>query len=226
MSEQQFLRTIRSFVKREVRITDAQINAIEKYWPVYGVDLDQADDWAMPTDRPLIIEIGFGDGESLLNQATLQPEFNFLGIEVHRPGLGVMLNQLAQKSLTNLRVAKNDANDILAALPDNSVHGIQIFFPDPWPKKRHHKRRLIQAHFLELIIPKLVAGGFIHCATDWENYAEQMLEVLSADPRLKNLSPDGTTIERPAHRILSKFERKGLEKGHGVWDFMFVKAAH
>ena len=123
-------------------------------------------------------------------------------------------------------VAKNDANDILAALPDNSVHGIQIFFPDPWPKKRHHKRRLIQAHFLELIIPKLVAGGFIHCATDWENYAEQMLEVLSADPRLKNLSPDGTTIERPAHRILSKFERKGLEKGHGVWDFMFVKAAH
>jgi tRNA (guanine-N7-)-methyltransferase len=179
--------------------------------------------FARNDDRPLIIEIGFGHGESLFNQAKTQPQFNFLGIEVHRPGVGVLLSNLAKEPLNNIRVSKDDAHDVITALADNSVHGFQIFFPDPWQKLRHHKRRLIQAPFLDLIIPKLEVGGFIHCATDWKDYAVQMLRVLSADPRLHNTSPTGTTIERPAHRILSKFERKGLEKGHEVSDFMFRK---
>jgi tRNA (guanine-N7-)-methyltransferase len=213
MSELLFARTIRSFVKREVRITDAQIRAIEKYYPVYGFN---------PEQLPSIVEIGFGDGESLFNQAQLFPETQFLGIEVHRPGLGIFLNRLAQAGLTNVRVAKEDALDVLAALPNESLAGIQIFFPDPWQKNRHRKRRLIQPSFLDLAIPKLKTGGFIHCATDWKDYAEQMLEVLSADPRLKNTSPTQTTIERPPHRILSKFERRGIAKGHEVWDFMFI----
>jgi tRNA (guanine-N7-)-methyltransferase len=218
MSESQFVRSIRSFVKREVRITDSQIRAIEKYWPEYGFDAI-----AWPTPKPLIIEIGFGNGESLLNQAKLQPEFNFLGIEVHRPGVGILLNKLARKPLSNIRVSKNDALDVLEEFSPESIHGIQIFFPDPWQKNRHHKRRLIQQPFLDLVIPKLAPGGFIHCATDWEDYAVQMCEVLSGDARLVNASPNGTTIERPAHRILSKFERAGIEKGHSVWDYQFIK---
>ena len=132
-----------------------------------------------------------------------------------------MLNQLSKTDLTNLRVSNDDAHDVIASLPDASVHGIQIFFPDPWPKNRHHKRRLIQKPFLDLIVPKLAPGGFIHCATDWEDYAIQIFEVLSSNPRLQNTSPTGTTIERPPHRILSKFERRGLEKGHSVWDYLF-----
>jgi len=220
MSELFLERTIRSFVKREVRMTDAQVRAIEEWLPVYGYDVRYCN------DAPLIIEIGFGNGESLLNQALMQPEYHFLGIEVHRPGVGILLKALSQTSLTNVRVSKDDATQVLAQLPDASVHGIQIFFPDPWPKKRHQKRRLIQAPFLDLIIPKLVPGGFIHCATDWEDYANQMFEVLSNDVRLRNTSPTGTTIERPAHRILSKFEKRGMELGHGVWDFMFVMPTH
>lgn len=208
------VRTIKSFVRREVRLTAAQVQAIEEFWPAYGFT-------GVMNDAPLIIEIGFGFGESLLNQAQLQPEYNFLGIEIHRPGVGSFLKALSKTTINNIRVSKDDAVDVLAQLPDASVHGIQIFFPDPWQKKRHHKRRLIQQSFLDLVIPKLVPGGFIHCATDWEDYANQMLEVLSADPRLRNTSPTGTTIERPAHRILSKFERRGIALGHGVWDYLF-----
>ena len=206
--------TIKSFVRREARLTASQMQAIEELWPRYGFTGGM-------NAAPTIIEIGFGNGESLLNQAQLQPQYNFLGIEVHRPGVGTFLRALSKTTLTNVRVSKDDAIDVLSKLPDASVHGVQIFFPDPWPKKRHQKRRLIQASFLDLIIPKLAPGGFIHCATDWEDYANQMLEVLSADPRLQNTSPTGTTIERPAHRILSKFERRGIALGHGVWDFLF-----
>jgi tRNA (guanine-N7-)-methyltransferase len=217
MNEVSFMRSIRSFVKREVRITDAQIRAIEDHYPKYNLDQP------FENNNPIIMEIGFGDGESLLNQAQLQPEFNFLGIEVHRPGLGILLNQLALSDITNVRVAKFDALDVLNQLEEGSLQGIQIFFPDPWQKARHHKRRLIQPSFLDLAIPKLAPGGFIHCATDWEHYAIQMLEVLSADPRLENTSPTNTTIERPAHRILSKFERRGLKLGHHVWDYKFIR---
>jgi len=217
MKEVNFMRSIRSFVKREVRISDAQIRAIEQHYPRYNLEQP------FENNQPLIMEIGFGDGESLLNQAQMQPEFNFLGIEVHRPGLGILLNQLAQSTLTNVRVANYDALDVLKQLENESLQGIQVFFPDPWQKNRHHKRRLIQPSFLDLAIPKLVPGGFIHCATDWEHYAIQMLEVLSADPRLENTSPTNTTIERPAHRILSKFERRGLKLGHEVSDFKFIR---
>lgn len=213
---------IRSFVKREVRITDSQIKAIEDFWPKYGWDALAS---TPLNDAPLIIEIGFGNGESLLNQAHMHPEYQFLGIEVHRPGVGILLKALSQTSLDNVRVSKDDAVEVLAQFPDASIHGIQIFFPDPWPKKRHHKRRLIQASFLDLVIPKLAPGGFIHCATDWEDYANQIFEVLSADPRLQNASPIGTTIERPAHRILSKFERRGIGLGYAVWDYMFYANA-
>ena len=207
---------IRSFVRREVRITDSQIKAIEEFWPLYGFT-------GAMNGAPTIIEIGFGNGESLLNQAMMQPEFNFLGIEVHRPGVGTLLSNLSQTSLDNVRVSKDDALEVLAQFPPASIHGIQIFFPDPWPKKRHQKRRLIQAPFLDLVIPKLTPGGFIHVATDWEDYANQIFKVLSADARLYNASPTNTTIERPAHRILSKFERKGIDKGHAVWDYQFIR---
>lgn len=217
MNQIPFLRSIRSFVRREVRITDSQLQAIEEFWPRYGVEQD------FLSVQPLIIEIGFGFGDSLFNQAQTQPEFNFLGIEVHRPGVGSFLKHVHQAGLSNVRVSKDDCHEVIAALPDSSIHGIQVFFPDPWPKQRHWKRRLIQPAFLDLIVPKLVPGGFIHVATDWEDYAKVMLRVLSADPRLQNTSPTGTTIERPPHRILSKFEKKGIEKGHGVWDFMFLR---
>lgn len=222
MNESSLVRTIRSFVRREVRITDSQIRALEELWPQYGHEISST---LFESNHPLIIEIGFGSGDSLLNQAKTQPEFNFLGIEVHRPGVGTFLKRVHEAGLTNVRVSKDDCHEVLASLPDSSIHGIQIFFPDPWPKPKHWKRRLIQPAFLDLIIPKLQPGGFIHIATDWQDYAKVIHRVLSADPRLQNTSPNGTTIERPPHRILSKFEKKGLEKGHEVWDYFFIKPA-
>jgi tRNA (guanine-N7-)-methyltransferase len=215
---------IRSFVKREVRMTPSQFRAIDEFLPTFGFNGDPLN---FPCNTaPLIIEIGFGNGESLLNQAKLQPENNFLGIEVHRPGVGILLKALAEQAIQNVRVSKEDAIEVLAQLPDASVEGVQIFFPDPWQKKRHHKRRLIQAPFLDKLLPKLRPEGFIHVATDWEDYAQQIFEVLSNDPRLNNTSATGTTIERPAHRILSKFERRGIGLGHQVWDYYFTKPAH
>ena len=220
-------RAIRSFVRRAGRMTPGQQRAVEEMWPTCGIDFTPA-----PTDpsiwfgnqQPLTVEIGFGMGDSLVELARLAPERNFLGIEVHEPGVGRLLMDVRDAGLTNLRVSRHDAVEVLKhQIPDHSVDRFLIFFPDPWHKKRHHKRRLIQPAFLELLASKLVHGGRLHLATDWENYAEQMLEVIGASPLFKNLATGGGYSPRPDDRPVTKFERRGQRLGHGTWDLLFVR---
>jgi tRNA (guanine-N7-)-methyltransferase len=213
----EFTRRIKSFVRRESRLTKTQARAIEELLPKYGLDVP------FKNKGPVILEIGFGNGASLLAQAQMQPENNFIGIEVHRPGVGHLLKEIESAGIENIRISCEDAVDVLHNLPDGSLHGIQLFFPDPWHKKKHHKRRLVQQHFLDLIYPKLEKGGFVHCATDWKNYAEHMLAVFNADPRFQNCSETNDYIAKPEHRITTKFEQRGIDKGHGVWDLKYIK---
>jgi tRNA (guanine-N7-)-methyltransferase len=214
----EFTRRIKSFVKRESRLTKAQTRALEELLPKYRLDQP------FTKKAPTILEIGFGNGASLLAQAKAQAEYNFIGIEVHRPGVGSLLQGIAEQGIENIRISCDDAIEVLQDLPDASLQGIQIFFPDPWHKKKHHKRRLVQKSFLDLIYPKLVSGGFVHCATDWQHYAEHMLEVLNADQRFQNCSENGAYINKPAHRITTKFEQRGIDRGHAVFDLMFRRA--
>jgi len=219
------LRRIRSFVRREGRLTDAQSSAIAQGWPRWGVDFVPAMvDWNEIFGRvaPRFLEIGFGMGGATAEIARHHPDNDYLGIEVHRPGVGNLLKLIEQDGLTNLRLMSHDAVDVVNQMiaPD-SLDGILIFFPDPWHKKRHHKRRLIQPEFVNRLVSRLKPGGTIHCATDWENYAEQMLEVLSAEPALENTAAD--YAPRPVYRPLTKFENRGLKLGHGVWDLVFRK---
>jgi len=173
---------------------------------------------------PVVLEIGFGMGDSLAQQAITQSQNNFIGIEVHRPGVGHLLSLIAKHELNNIRIYCTDAVEALKhCIPDNSLDSVQIFFPDPWPKKRHHKRRLVQRPIVKLIVSKLKAGGTLHLATDWENYAEHMLEVLNACSELTNTSTNGPFVERPDSRPLTKFESRGKRLGHGVWDLVFRK---
>jgi len=217
------LRRIRSFVRREGRLTDAQSAAIAQGWPQWGVDYAPViQDWDAHFGRqaPRFLEIGFGMGGATAEIAKNHPQHDYLGIEVHRPGVGNLLKLIEQDGLTNLRLMTHDAVDVVNQMmaPD-SLDGILIFFPDPWHKARHHKRRLIQPEFVRTLVSRLKPGGTIHCATDWENYAEQMLAVLSADPQLVNTAAG--YAERPAYRPLTKFEARGLRLGHGVWDLVF-----
>lgn len=219
------LRRIRSFVRREGRLTDAQSSAITHGWSRWGVDYAPGlADWDAIFDRqaPRFLEIGFGMGGATAEIARNHPDNDYLGIEVHRPGVGNLLKLIEQDTLTNLRIMSHDAVDVINEMvaPD-SLDGILIFFPDPWHKKRHHKRRLIQPEFVRILASRLKSSGTLHCATDWENYAEQMLEVLSAEPTLENTAPG--YAERPAYRPLTKFENRGLKLGHGVWDLVFRK---
>ena len=219
------LRRIRSFVRREGRLTEGQSSAIESGWPRWGVDFTPgAVDWNAVFGRvaPRFLEIGFGMGGATAEIARAHPGNDYLGIEVHRPGVGNLLKLIAQDGLTNLRIMSHDAVDVVNEMiaPD-SLDGILIFFPDPWHKKRHHKRRLIQPEFVRMLVTRLKPGGTIHCATDWENYAEQILEVLSANPSIENTA--SAYAERPAYRPLTKFENRGLKLGHGVWDLVFRK---
>lgn len=206
-------------------MTAAQQRALDENWSRCG--LERAAGQLVPADAfgrsaPLVLEIGFGMGQSLLEQAQAHPETDFVGIEVHPPGVGKLLQEMAAAGVDNIRIYRDDAVVILQeCIADQSLHGIQIFFPDPWHKKRHHKRRLIQPDFIAMLRNKLVPGGFLHIATDWENYAEYALEVLAADPVLENAAPDGLYIERPRERPLTKFEARGERLGHGVWDLMF-----
>lgn len=217
---------IRSFVRRQGRITQAQNLALENLWPTYGLD-----PWepfnpseAFARDAPLIVEIGFGNGESLAQMAAAAPEQNFLGIEVHRPGVGRLLLKVKELALRNVRVYCADAVEILQEkLADCSLAGVQIFFPDPWQKKRHHKRRLITPEFVNLLARKLTKGGSLHCATDWADYAKQMLEALEGCADLRNSAGKGAFSERPDHRPLTKFEARGQNLGHRVWDLVFVR---
>ncbi len=218
--------SIRSFVLRQGRVSNAQRRACETLLPRYGIpfsenrlDLDQV--FGRPA--PKILEIGFGMGESTAIIARSHPENDYLGIEVHTPGVGSLLNQIEQHGLTNLRIVQHDAVAVLQhMLPAACLDGIHIFFPDPWPKARHHKRRLIQPTLATRLCNHLKSGGYIHIATDWEDYAVQILQVLSQEPQLKNTTAD--FAPRPDYRPLTKFEQRGIKLGHGVWDLIFQKS--
>ena len=218
---------IRSFVMRPGRMTDAQRRALEAGLPRFGISReDGALDAraAFGREGPLVLEIGFGMGHSLVEMAAASPQINYLGVEVHRPGVGKLLHSMAERGVENIRVYCDDAVPVLEeCIADAGLDGVQIFFPDPWHKKRHHKRRLIQPGFVTLLCRKLKPGGFLHLATDWENYAEHMMEVLSAEPALVNTAGPGKFAPRPAGRPLTKFEQRGQRLGHGVWDLLFER---
>jgi tRNA (guanine-N7-)-methyltransferase len=220
-------RPIRSFVLRQGRVSNAQLRYHEEGMPRFGLPytavlLDLAG--VFGRSAPKILEIGCGMGETTAAIAAAQPDNDYLGIEVHTPGVGSLLKEITTRELTNLRVIQHDAVEVVRdMLAPDSLAGIHIYFPDPWPKKRHHKRRLIQPPFVALLASRLAPGGYLHCATDWEEYAQQMLEVLGAEPLLANTSeaPLGGFAPRPAWRPQTKFETRGLKLGHGVWDVLF-----
>lgn len=221
------LRRIRSFVRRQGRLTKGQEHALENYWPVMGVEFSEAPvDFATLFGReaPVTLEIGFGMGASLVAMAKARPEQNFLGIEVHSPGVGACLASANEEGVENLRVMCHDAVEVLhKMIPDNSLSMVQLFFPDPWHKTRHNKRRIVQVPFAELVLSKLKLGGVFHMATDWEAYAEHMLEVMSSIDGYKNLSESNDYVPRPESRPVTKFEQRGHRLGHGVWDLMFER---
>jgi tRNA (guanine-N7-)-methyltransferase len=219
-------RTIRSFVTRAGRITEAQQRALEESWPKYGVEFDGTKpldlDALFARRAPRVVEIGFGNGENLATLATAHPERDYLGIEVHRAGVGRLMLAAQAGALTNVRIACHDAVEVFEyQLPAQSLDEVLILFPDPWHKKRHHKRRLIQPPFVELVVSRLRAGGVLRLATDWEPYAIQMLEVLESNPTLENLAPGNGFIEKSGERITTRFEKRGQRLGHGVWDLAF-----
>jgi tRNA (guanine-N7-)-methyltransferase len=216
---------IRSFVLRQGRVSNAQQRYYDKGMPRWGIPYAAAPlDFAARFGRtaPTILEIGCGMGETTATIAAAHPEHDFIGIEVHAPGVGSLLKEIATRELANLSVIRHDAVEVLRdMIPPASLAGIHIYFPDPWPKKRHHKRRLIQSPFVHELALRLAPGGYLHCATDWEEYAQQMLEVLSAEPLLKNTAEG--FAPRPAWRPQTKFEARGLRLGHGVWDVVFLR---
>ncbi|MBI2509192.1 MAG: tRNA (guanosine(46)-N7)-methyltransferase TrmB [Betaproteobacteria bacterium] len=220
-------RTIRSYVLRQGRITGAQQRAHDELLPRYGVPYAQAPldlDRVFGRAAPKILEIGFGMGETLADIAMRHPENDYLGIEVHAPGVGSLLNRIAALGLANVRVIRHDAVEVLEhMLAPQSLDGAHLFFPDPWPKKRHHKRRLIQPPFVRLLASRLKPGAHLHAATDWEDYAQQILDVLSAEPLLENTAKG--YAPRPDYRPLTKFESRGLKLGHGVRDVVFRRVS-
>lgn len=220
-------RRVCSFVRREGHLTAGQQRALDTLWDRFGIDftsnlLDL--DSLFGRRVPRVLEIGFGNGESLATMAQAHPDIDYLGIEVHRPGLGHLLIQAEAGGLSNLRVMCSDAVEALKyQIPDTALDHIQIFFPDPWPKKRHHKRRLIQPPFVALLARKLKAGASLHLATDWEDYALHMLKALEMSDDFVNSAGDGGFTPRPAYRPVTKFERRGERLGHGIWDLIFER---
>jgi tRNA (guanine-N7-)-methyltransferase len=216
---------IRSYVLRQGRFSRGQQRAYEELLPRFGVPYSHAPlDFAALFGRvaPVVAEVGFGMGETTARIAAENPQVDYLGIEVHAPGVGSLLRQLEEAALTNVRVISHDAVEVLREMvPPASLDGLHVFFPDPWPKKRHHKRRLVQPAFAELAAQRLRPGGYLHVATDWEEYAEHVLGVLSATPGLANTAEG--FAPRPASRPETKFERRGLKLGHGVWDIVFTR---
>ena len=230
MTEELKHRPIRSFVLRQGRLTVGQARALESGLPKFGVEYaPQLIDLAQifeRSDSKKVLEIGFGMGETTAHIAQHAAEIDFLGVEVHTPGVGALLKLIEELALTNVRVIQHDVVEVLNnMIADASLDGVHIFFPDPWHKKRHHKRRLIQADFVKLLCSKLKLGGYLHVATDWQEYAEWVLAVLQAEPLLKNTAVgalDGEPYaEKPAYRPLTKFENRGIKLGHGVWDLVF-----
>ena len=222
-------RTIRTYVRRETRMTPAQKRALEMLLPLYGLDLTQPLDPQTVFGRvaPLVMEIGMGDGEHMLWQAQRHTEKDFIGVEVYRPGVGKFLRALHQAGLSNVRVYVADARDVLLrAIPDAALDEVQIFFPDPWPKKRHHKRRLISPPFVALLARKLKPGGVLHLSTDWPDYAQHMLEVLNASGAFVNLSPTGDFHpEAASRRRPTKYERRARAEGRTIYDLLFQRVS-
>ena len=221
------MRTVKSFVLRAGRVTEGQQKALDDVWPQMGLELSQGLldlDVVFGREAPVVLEIGFGMGDSLVEMANDQPEKNYIGIEVHRAGVGRLLSNADKQGLTNIRVFCHDAIDVLAqCIPDGSLDCIQLFFPDPWHKKRHHKRRIVQSEFAQTLRKKLKVGGVFHMATDWENYAEHMMEVMSAEEGYANVAGEGVYSPQPKWRPVTKFQKRGERLGHGVWDLMFEK---
>lgn len=230
-SEDPKQRKIRSFVLRQGRLTPAQERAFESAWPAFGLEyqktpIDLNEIFGRPdtkTDAKKVLEIGFGMGDATAKIAQTLPDHDFLAVEVHAPGVGALLKLIEEDDIDNIRIIQHDAVEVLNnMLADASLDGVHIFFPDPWHKKRHNKRRLIQAEFVKLLCSKLKVGAYLHVATDWEEYAEWVLEVLQAEPQLKNTAE--TYAEKPSYRPLTKFENRGIKLGHGVWDLVYLKA--
>ncbi|GAA2453321.1 tRNA (guanosine(46)-N7)-methyltransferase TrmB [Streptomyces glaucus] len=226
-----FERRIRSFQPRRSRVTAGQADALQRLWPKWGLDIDgqRVIDLAelFGNDNPVVLEIGFGMGEATVRMAAADPDTNILAVDVHTPGQGNLLNLADHRGLSNVRVGNGDAIILLREmLAPDSLDGVRVYFPDPWPKKRHHKRRLIQPEFLTLAASRMRPGAVLHCATDWEPYAEHMLDVLTAHPDFENTQPGGGFAPRPAFRPLTRFESQGLDKGHVVNDLLFRRVPH
>ena len=221
-------RPIRSFVLRAGRMGSGQVRALQALGPRFVLPFqpDPAD-WEAIFGRaaPRVLEIGFGMGQATAQIAAARPELDFIGVEVHEPGVGALLREIGEQGLSNLRIVQHDAVEVLRQMvAPASLAGVHVFFPDPWHKKRHHKRRLIQPALVDLLASRLAPGGWLHCATDWQDYAQQMLQVLGACPLLANQAEDASGyVPRPALRPLTKFEARGLKLGHGVWDLMFSR---
>ncbi|MBT0586897.1 tRNA (guanosine(46)-N7)-methyltransferase TrmB [Alteromonas oceanisediminis] len=222
-----YVSKVKSFVKREGRLTKAQGRALEKCWPAMGLSIDDGllnMQHVFGNDNPVVFEIGFGMGKSLVEMAVQAPETNFIGIEVHRPGVGACLADADEAGITNLRVFEHDAVEILAhCIADEALSRVQLYFPDPWHKKRHHKRRIVQPDFVEKLRAKIALGGHFHMATDWEPYAHHMLDVMRANPHFENMSDTDDYVPRPDYRPITKFETRGQKLGHGVWDLLFKR---
>lgn len=221
-------RRIRSYVLRQGRLTPSQQKALSELLPQFALDPSTVLETERQFSRtaPLFLEVGFGNGETLAAMAAARPDHDFVGIEVHAPGIGHLLTSIRTRCLSNIRIYRGDAVEIMErAIPDGSLDGIRVFFPDPWHKKKHQKRRLINSDFVRLAVAKLKPAGLLHAATDWDDYAAQMLSVLSDCDQLVNCMPDGGFSPRPEERPLTKFERRGIRLGHVVRDLLFRRVA-
>ena len=225
MTEAKHHRKIQSFVKRSGRLSKGQSLGLNELWSDFGIDVDSSTldfEEIFSNQNDVTLELGFGNGDSLLEMAIQEPNQNFLGIEVYEAGVGRLINEANKKNVGNLKVIKEDAVEVLENnVADDSISNFQLFFPDPWHKKRHHKRRIVQMGFLDLLSKKLKSNGTAHIATDWQDYAEHIMETLESHPHFKNLAGVHIYSERPEYRPLTKFENRGQKLGHGVWDIIF-----
>lgn len=225
--QQETRRTIRSFVRRAGRLTPGQAQALQELWPVFGIDFsDELIDLDSVFGRaaPSVLEIGFGNGETLVEQAAANPSTDFIGIEVHEPGVGHCLLRAHAAGISNLRLSRHDAIDVLRhQIPDASLRRINLYFPDPWPKKRHHKRRILQHDFLQMLSRKIEPGGTFHIATDWQDYAEQIDELIGSDHSFRLSERRTHGGGDPLDRSTTKFERRGLQQGHKIWDWRLTR---
>jgi tRNA (guanine-N7-)-methyltransferase len=222
----QITHSIKSFVRRGGRMTPSQKNALDAYWPSYGIDFNE-NGLNLPAGfDALKLEIGIGNGDALIHMATAEPRSLYLGVEVHEPGIGHCLNQINQQELANVRLIKHDAVEVLQhMISPATLDGVLLFFPDPWHKKRHHKRRIVRQSFRDLLFRGLKPGASIHIATDWQDYAESIAAQFIEDSRFLNQGDSKGYVERPAYRPSTRFEQRGHRLGHGVWDLVFTRAA-